>query len=148
MKDQLTKMIQAAVDGEASCCEVHAELKAIETIIKSGIKLIKSGAVDEAREFDKGERYYGGIWQIRSSATLLHYEDDEPYKEYSELASNRKKLLNSAWKQKNEGLGFFVSEDGEEIPVLKVKTPGTESAIFKATQPKGKENDGKTGLAF
>ena len=147
MKEQLTKMIQAAVDGEASCCEVHAELKAIETIIKSGIKLIKDGAVSEAREFGKGERYYGGTWQIRSSATLLHYEDDEPYKEYSELASDRKKLLNQAWKAKNEGIGFF-SEDGEEIPVLKVKTPGTESAIFKATQPKGKENDGKTGLAF
>ena len=112
MKNQLTKMIQAAVDGEASCCEVHAELKAIETIIKSGIKLIKSGAVEEAREFDKGERYYGGVWQIRSSATLLHYEDDEPYKEYSALASDRKKLLNSAWKAKNEGIGFF-SEDGE-----------------------------------
>ena len=73
MKEQLTKMIQAAVDGKVSCCEVHAELKAIETIIKSGIKLIKSGAVSEAREFDKGERYYGGTWQIRSSATLLHY---------------------------------------------------------------------------
>jgi hypothetical protein len=148
MKELITSMIQAAVDGESSCCEVHAELKAIETIIKSGIKLIKSGAVSEAREFDKGERYYGGTWQIRSSATLLHYDNDEPYKEYSELASNRKKLLNSAWKQKNEGLGFFVSEDGEEIPVLKVKTPGTESAIFKATEPKGKENDGKTGLVF
>lgn len=147
MKEQLTKMIQAAIDGEASCCEVHAELKAIETIIKSGIKLIKSGAVSEAREFDKGERYYGGTWQIRSSATLLHYEDDQEYNDLNEMVSTRKKVLNAAWKHKNEGKGFFVSE-GEEIPVLKVKTPGTESAIFKATEPKGKENDGKTGLAF
>ena len=148
MKDQLTKMIQAAVDGESSCCEVHAELKAIETIIKSGIKLIKSGAVDEARDFDKGERYYGGTWQIRSSATLLHYEDDQEYNDLNEKASARKKLLNAAWKHKNEGKGFFVNKDGELTPVLKVKTPGTESAIFKATEPKGKENDGKTGLAF
>lgn len=148
MKEQLTKMIQAAIDGEASCCEVHAELKAIETIIKSGIKLIKSGAVSEAREFDKGERYYGGTWQIRSSATLLHYEDDKEYTDFADLASDRKKLLNNAWKHKNEGKGFFVNEDGEQIPVLRVKTPGTESAIFKATQAKGKENDGKTGLAF
>lgn len=146
--EQISTMIQAAIDGEVSCCEVHTQLKEIETLVKSGLKLIKSGAVSEAREFDKGERYYGGIWQIRSSATLLHYEDDEAYKEYSELTSARKKLLNAAWKQKNEGLGFFVSEDGEEIPVLRVKTPGTESAIFKATQAKAGENDGKTGMVF
>ena len=148
MKEQISSMIQAAIDGESSCCEVHTQLKDIETLVKAGLKLIKSGAVSEAREFDKGERYYGGTWQIRSSATLLHYEDDQEYTEFAELASNRKKLLNNAWKHQNEGKGFFVTNEGEQVPVLKVKTPGTESAIFKATQPKEKENDGKTRLAF
>ncbi len=148
MKEQLAKMIQAAIDGKASCCEVHVKLKELETVIESGIKLIKSGAVSESRNFDKGERYFGGTWQIRSSATLLYYEDDQEYRDYSELTSARKKLLNQAWKAKNEGIGFFKSDEGEEIPVLKVKTPGTESAIFKATQPEIEENDGKTDLAF
>ncbi len=147
MKEQLSTMIQAAIDGEVSCCEVHTQLKEIETLVKSGLKLIKSGAVAEARDFDKEERYFGGTWQIRSSATILHYEDDKEYSDYSKFASIRKKLLNEAWKKKNQGIGFF-DEDGEEIPVLRVKTPGTESAIFKATQPKEKENDGKSGLAF
>lgn len=148
MKEQISSMIQAAIDGESSCCEIHTQLKEIETLVKSGLKLIKSGAVCEAREFDKHERYYGGIWQIRSSATLLHYEDDKEYTGYAELASDRKKLLNNAWKQKNEGKGFFITEEGEDVPVLRVKTPGTESAIFKATPAKANENDGKTGLVF
>ncbi len=148
MREQITKMIQSAIDGEVSCCEVHVQLKELETVIKSGIKLIKSGAVSESRDFDKGERYFGGTWQIRSSATLLYYEDDQEYRDYSELTLARKKLLNQAWKAKNEGIGFFKSDEGEEIPVLKVKTYGTESAIFKASQPGKEENDGKTGLVF
>jgi len=148
MKEQISTMIQAAVDGTVSCCEVHTKLKELETVIKSGLKLIKGGAVEEARQFDKGGRYFGGTWQIRAGATLLHYEDDQEYKEFSDGASNRKKILNAAWKHKNEGHGFFVDEDGVQIPVLAVKTQGSESAIFKATQPEKKENDGKTDLAF
>ncbi|MEE9573615.1 MAG: hypothetical protein V3W20_11245 [Candidatus Neomarinimicrobiota bacterium] len=141
-------MIEAAVNGDVSCCEVHADLKQFETIIKAGLKVIKDGAVSEAREFDKGDRYYGGTWQIRASATLLQYDDDQTYKDFAAHASERKKLLNAAWKHKNEGHGFFVTEDGEEMPILKVKTPSSEAAIWKATEPKGQENDGKTGLAF
>jgi hypothetical protein len=78
----------------------------------------------------------------------LCYEDDQEYTDFAELASNRKKLLNNAWKHQNEGKGFFITQEGEQVPVLRVKTSGTESAIFKATEPKAKENDGKTGLAF
>ena len=148
MKDQLTKMIQAAIDGETSCCEVHTKLKALETIIKSGLVLIQSGVLEESREFNKGEVYYGGTWQMRSSATLLKYDEDPVFTEYNTLASNRKKLLNAAWKQKNEGKGFFVTEYGEQIPVLPVKSPGKEIAVFKAGIPKKKENDGETCLAF
>lgn len=148
MKELITSMIQAAIDGESSCCEVHTQLKEIEKIVESGLKLIKSGAVSEAREFDKGALYFGGTWQIRSSGTLLHYDDDQEYKTFAGLASDRKKLLNDAWKQKNEGGGFFMTEEGEEVPVLRVKTTGTETAIFKATPNESEENDGKTGLPF
>ncbi len=143
MKEQISSMIQAAIDGNVSCCEVHVQLKELETIIKAGIKVIKSGAVDEAREFDKDGRYFGGTWQIRSSATLLHYDEDKEYTDLAGLASARKKLLNSAWKHTNEGHGFFITEEGEQVPVLKVKTPGTETAIFKATPGKSNNTDGE-----
>lgn len=148
MKEQISEMIQAAIDGESSCCEVHVQLKELETLIKSGLKVIKSGAVSEALEFDKGERYFGGTWQIRSSATLLYYEDDQEYKDLALMTSDRKKLLNAAWKHQNEGKGFFMTNESEQVPILRVKSSGTESAIFKATQPKENENDGKTGLVF
>lgn len=150
IKEQLSQLVQDVQDGNESACKAQVILKGLETQIKSGLKLIKSAAVDEAREFDEGGRYFGGTWQIRSSATILFYDEDQEYNDFAKLASERKKLLNAAWKHNNEGHGFFITPEGEEIPVLKVKSPGTESAIFKETQPEAgeDENDGKTGLAF
>lgn len=136
MKEQISTMIQAAIDGEASCCEVHTKLKELETIIKSGLKVIQGGAVEEAREFDKGGIYYGGKWETRFTATLLDYSQDQEYTEWNNKASKRKKDLNAAWKAKNEGKAFFDTEAGEEIPVLPVKTQGKEIVVFKAAKPK------------
>lgn len=142
IKESISKMIQEAIDGNTSCCEVHATLKQIEALTKAGIGAIQSGVIDEAREFVKGESYYNGTWQIKTTATLLDYASDENYLELNSKASARKKALNQAWKAKNEGHGFFDTETGDVVPVLPVKTPGKEIAVWMPAKPKAKENTG------
>ena len=108
MQEQISTMIQAAYDGEASACEVHAELKRIESQVKAGIEILKSAVLDEARSFNKTETYYGGKWQIKTTPPVLDYSEDKLYVELNSSASARKKELTMAWKAFNEGKGFLM----------------------------------------
>ena len=124
-------MIQDVMDGNESACEAHSILKELEQTIESGIELIRNDVMNEARDFEKGEAYFGGTWQFRNGTTYLDFTKDDIYTNYASQASERKKELNAAWKAKQSGKGFFDSETGEEVPVLPVKTPAKEIIVFK-----------------
>jgi len=87
--------------------------------------------MDEARQFNKGEKYYGGTWEFRSSGVTLDFTKDETYTKLNTAALARKKDLNAAWKAHQSGKGFFDQDSGEEMPILPVKIPAKESLIFK-----------------
>ena len=87
--------------------------------------------VEQAREFNKEDTYYGGTWQLKSTPTYLDFSKDETYVNLNQSALSRKKDLNQAWKASQTGKGFFDSETGEQMPVLPVKTPAKEIVVFK-----------------
>lgn len=130
IKEQVSKLIQEAYDGNESAAMVYSMLKEIKDVAESGLKVILDGALTEAREFNKGDVYFGGVWEIRRTATYLDFTKDDLYTELNNNASARKKDLNQAWEAKQEGK-FFATSQGEEIPVLPVKTPSKETLIYK-----------------
>lgn len=131
VQEQVSIMVQSVIDGNESACEVFAILKNLKVQIESGLKIITDPAMEEAREFNKGENYFGGTWEYRSSPTYLNLDEDETYVSLANDLSVRKKDLNNAWKANQTGKGFFDSGSGEQIPVLSVKTPAKEGLIFK-----------------
>ena len=130
IEEIVSKMIKSVIDGEESACEVYSILKNLENQIKSGLNVIKDPAMDEAREFNKGEKYFGGTWEFRSSQTYLNFDEDETYTYFARDLSIRKKDLNEAWKANQKGK-LYIDDNGEQIPVLSVKTPAKEGLIFK-----------------
>ena len=128
---QVSSITQAVIDGETSACEAHVLLKELQSLIESGLKVIQPEVLNEAREFNKGEINFGGVWEVRNTATYLDFSQDEMYVSLNDAFSIRKKDLNAAWKAKQNGKGFFDSDTGEEIPILPVKTASKEIVIFK-----------------
>ncbi len=131
IEEIVSKMIKSVIDGEESACEIYSILKNLKVQIESGLKIITDPAMEEAREFNKGEKYFGGTWEFRSTQTYLNLDEDDTYVLLSNDLSLRKKDLNNAWKANQTGKGFFDSNSGEQIPVLSVKTPAKEGLIFK-----------------
>ena len=131
IRSQISQLIQDAYDGNESAAKAFAELKELKTVIDAGLKVIEDAAKIEAREFNKGEIYYGGSWEFRSSGVTLDFTKDETYTKLNTAALARKKDLNAAWKAHENGKGFFDNESGEELPILPVKIPAKESLIFK-----------------
>ena len=130
IKQQISQLIQDAHDGNESAAKTYAMLKEIQSVIESGLKVISSGALDEARQFNKGDVYYGGVWEVRNTPVYLDFSKDQIFTSLNSSAQARKKLLNQAYKQQ-EGQAFFDKESGEEIPILPVKTASKETVIFK-----------------
>jgi hypothetical protein len=130
MIEKIGIMVQSAIDGEESAAEVYALLKQIVDRATAGLKVIQDGALAEAREFNKNETYYGGVWEVRNTPTYLDFSKDEVFTNLNQSALKRKKDLNQAWKAKQDGK-FYATDEGEEIPVLPVKTPSKETLIFK-----------------
>ena len=130
VKEQISIMVQSVIDGEISACEVYSILKNLKVQIDSGLKIITDPAMDEAREFNKGEVYFEGTWEFRSTQTYLYFDDDSIYVDLKNAMSERKKELNESWKANQKGK-LYVDSDGEQIPVLSVKTPAKEGLIFK-----------------
>ena len=131
LKEQVSKMIQSVMDGNESACQAHALLKGVEATIKAGLNVIQGEAINEAHTFDKGEIYYGGTWQLKSTPVYLDFSKDETYQNLFDKARDRKADLNAAYKAKLSGKGFFDSETGEQTPILPVKTPAKEIVVFK-----------------
>ena len=131
LKEQVSKMVQDVMDGNESACKVHALLKGVKATIKAGLNVIQGEALNEAREFNKEDTYYGGTWQLKSTPTYLDFSQDETFVSLNKSALSRKKDLNQAWKASQTGKGFFDSETGEEVPILPVKTPAKEIVVFK-----------------
>ena len=131
LKETVSKMVQSVMDGEESACKVHAMLKGVETTIKAGLNVIQGEALNEAREFNKEDPYYGGTWQLKSTPTYLDFSQDKTFVSLNQSALARKKDLNQAWKASQTGKGFFDCETGEEVPVHPDKTPAKEIVIFK-----------------
>ena len=130
IRDQISQLIQDVHDGSESACKAYSLLKELQIVIESGLKVIQDPAMQEARDFNKNDVYYGGTWEFRNTGTYLDFSKDEVYVNLNQAASSRKKDLNQAWKAKQEGK-FFATDEGEEIPVLPVKTPSKEILIFK-----------------
>ena len=99
--------------------------------MKAGLNVIKDGAIDEARDFNKGEKYYGGTWEVRNTPVYLDYSGDVVYTDLSSQASKRKLDLNQAFKMAQDSKTFFDNDSGEEIPIMPVKTPSSQIVVFK-----------------
>ena len=132
MREQISKMIQSVVDGEASAADVHSLLKGLQYVIESGLKVISGEVLNEARDFNKGEVYYGGVWEVRGTPTYLDFTKDELFQSLNKSALSRKKALNDSYKSALKGQAIVDEATGEQVPVLPVKTPSKEIAVFKA----------------
>ena len=130
IREQISQIIQDVHDGNESACKGYAMLKELQSVIESGLKVILDPAMVEARDFNKGDTYFGGTWEYRNSPTYLDFSKDDLYQSLNSAASARKKDLNQAWKAKQDGK-FYATDEGEEIPVLPVKTASKETLIFK-----------------
>ena len=132
IRQQISGIIQDVVDGNASACEAHSILKELEQVIKSGITVIQPDVLNEARDFNKGEVYYGGVWEVKGTPTYLDFSKDEMFVNLNKSALSRKAALNNSYKSALKGQTIVDEATGEQVPVLPVKTPSKEIAIFKA----------------
>ena len=127
----ISKAVKSVIDGEESACEVYALLKNLTVQIVSGLKLIKEDAVKEAREFNKGEPYHGGVWSFSSTGNTLNYEDDTVFKDLKIRLSERQSVLKDAFIAKQKG-NISVNEDtGEEITIVSIKKVSEETIKFR-----------------
>jgi hypothetical protein len=129
IRKQISTMIQSVIDGEVSACEVHAKLKDLKELIDNGLTEIEEAVRQEALTFNKDESYWGGKWQFRTTASTLDYTLDKEYSDLNAMASERKKLLNKAWKGSCEGQ-IILTQEGEEVPIMPIKKPGKEIVVF------------------
>lgn len=130
IRKQISSAIQEVVDGNESPCKIYAMLKDLETVIKSGLEVIKSGAIDEASTYNKEQMYFGGYWEVRNTGTTLDFLADPEFQSLDAAVKARRALLTTAWKAKQNG-NFFATQEGEEIPVVPVKKPGGQTVVFK-----------------
>ena len=126
----ISKAVKSVIDGKESACEVYALLKNLTVQIASGLKLIKEDTMKEAREFNKGEPYHGGIWSFTSTGDTLNYEDDPMFKDLKKRLSDRQSILKDAFTAKQKG-NISVNEDtGEEITIVSIKKVSEETIKF------------------
>ena len=126
----IRKAVQSVIDGEESACEVYAMLKNLSSQIESGLRVIKDEAMAEAREFNKGEPYHGGIWSFSSTGDTLNYLDDPIFKDLKEKLSDRQELLKRSFKANSKGFGFHDNDSGELIPIVSIKKASQETIKF------------------
>lgn len=131
IRSQISQLIQDVVDGNESACRAYSILKDLEFVVKNGLEVIKEPVMQEAREFNKGETYYGGKWEFRSTGVTLDFTKDETYVDLDSKAKARRKDLTEAFKAHESGKGFFDSDSGEQIPILPVKIQSKETIVFK-----------------
>ena len=130
IEEIVSKMIKSVIDGNESACEVYALLKNLTAQIESGLKVIKDPAMDEARDFNKGEKYFGGLWSFSNTGNTLNYIDDPYFKEIKKKLSDRQDLLKSAFTAKEKGQIFVNEDTGETIPVVSIKKVSEETIKF------------------
>ena len=131
LKETVSKMIQDAYDGNESACKVYALLKDLSTQITSGLKVIQDPAMEEAREFNKGEPYFGGMWSFSSTGNTLNYSDDPIFNELKEKLADRQEDLKNAFTANQKGLGFH-DNSGELIPVVGIKKVSVETIKYSS----------------
>ncbi len=128
----ISKAVKSVIDGEESACEVYAMLKNLSVQIASGLELIKDEAMTEAMEFNKDEKYFGGMWSFSSTGNTLNYEDDPIFKELKHLVSDRQLILKNAFIANNKGCLTIDQETGEEIIIVSIKKVSQETIKFSA----------------
>ena len=130
LKETVSKMIHDAYDGNESACKVYALLKGLSDQIKSGLEVIKTPAMEEAREFNKDEKYFGGTWSFSSTGNTLNYDDDLTFKDLKTKLSDRQELLKNAFIAKQKGSISIDQETGEEITIVSIKKVSVETIRF------------------
>ena len=126
----ISKAVQSVIDGEESACKIYALLKNLSVQIASGLKVIQSPVMEEAREFNKDEKYFGGAWSFSSTGNTLNYSDDPIFNELKEKLADRQEDLKNAFTANQKGLGFHDGDSGELIPVVSIKKVSVETIKF------------------
>ena len=126
----IRKAVQSVIDGEESACEVYAMLKNLSVQIESGLRVIKDEAMAEAREFNKGEPYHGGIWSFSSTGDTLNYTDDPIFEDIKLRLAERQSILKNAFIAKGKGNLTLDEETGEEITIVSIKKASQETIKF------------------
>ena len=128
----ISKAVKSVIDGEESACEVYAMLKNLSVQIGSGLELIKDEAMTEAREFNKDEKYFGGMWSFSSTGNKLNYEDDTMFKDMKTRLAERQLILKNAFIAKGKGNISINQETGEEITIVSIKKVSQEIIKFSS----------------
>ena len=106
---------------------VNQKIKQLEALKNE----LYDNALEEAREFNKGEKYYGVVWEIRSGKTTYDFEKDNEYKSLNDQLKNRRKLLTAACKSAQNNIGTFNADSGEEITIVPIKSIARDTLVFK-----------------
>jgi hypothetical protein len=117
--------------GELSPAETFAHVASMEKQIKQLKEDVYDAALDEAREFNKDERYHGVKWEIRSGRTIYDFEADPEYSRINNDLKDRRKLLTDGAKMKASNRVVFDPATGEEIESVPVKSVGRDILVVK-----------------
>lgn len=125
-------IIKRIENDEMNYCEAFAvvsnKIKELEELKKT----IYNDALEEARQFNKDEPYYGYIWEIRAGKTTYDFEKDQEYSTINSQLKDRRRLLTEAAKAASSNKGFFDKDSSEEIPVVPIKSVSNDVLITKS----------------
>lgn len=131
----MDNIFESYLNGEITGAQCFSLISQQINVLLDQKELVRNDAIEEAKMFNKGEAYHGFVWEVRTGKTTYDFEKDEEYAGINDQLKARRRLLTDASKKAHSG-SFIVTEEGEQIEPVPIKSVAKDSLIFK--EPKNK----------
>lgn len=118
-------LVNRVIEGYESALKVDVKLNCLGEIVKDARAKIKSQV---KREAETESTVLGVGIKVRNGYANLNYSEDEEYARLEKQLKDRKELLSQSFKMHEKGQELVV--DGEQIPVVSVKSYTDDSIIY------------------
>jgi hypothetical protein len=126
----IKELIEDYDSGKITPVEAFRLITEYKSMLDEFKESVYDDALDQAREFNKGEKYYGAVWEIRTGRTTYDFSQDKEYSSLDAALKIRKKELTDAAKMAASNKHVFDS-DGVQIDAPPVKSVARDILVIK-----------------
>ncbi len=123
-----TSIINSVKEGLSDALKIDLHLKLLSDKIDSVRASIKDDVIEEISKYHSTDRILEGYnFSTELRGVKWDYEQDAEYRKILSNLKDREKLLKKSITNKT----LFITEDGEEIKKVSLKSSGSLSIIYK-----------------